>query len=153
MASESQLALVLLAAFWAGTSAVFAGIKNTNEVRDRIVVGKIGSDKLPTDYLWRLLLVDWLPLKLSLALVSLVLAVIILMLPEIGNSSASFATICRVAAVLPILGCGFEFLSCGFELHFLRQQVRRHRAEGQVCKEVKLDDPMSLDKHGSRAPG
>lgn len=136
--NESQLALVLLAAFWAGTSAVFTGIKNTNEVRDEIVVGKIGNDRLSTGYLWRLLLVDWLPLKLSLALVSLVLAVIILMLPEIGDSSVSFAKICQVAAVLPILGFGFQILSCGFELHFLKQQVQRHKVEGQVSEEAKL---------------
>jgi|GEM_PF-2753300 hypothetical protein len=38
MASD-QLTLVLLAAFWADTSAVLSGIKILNKTRDRIVLG------------------------------------------------------------------------------------------------------------------
>ena len=39
MTDSTSLALVLLAAFLVGTSAVFTGIKETNEVRDRIITG------------------------------------------------------------------------------------------------------------------
>jgi hypothetical protein len=77
----TSLALVLLGAFWSGTSSVYLGIKNTNEIRDQILKGKIRDDAISSEQRRRLFWWDWMPLKLSLALVSAVLYAVILALP------------------------------------------------------------------------
>src|SRR5262249_46370451 len=130
--ADDQLALVLLGAFWAGTSSVYTGIKNTNEVRDKIVIGKAGDDPLPIPYLWRLLLLDWLPLKLSLALVSLTLGIIIILLPNLRSPSSvgeGFAAVCYVASAMPFIGFLFQSASCVTEGLFLHETVKRLASE------------------------
>jgi hypothetical protein len=130
--TEDQLALVLLGAFWAGTTSVYTGIKNTNEVRDRIVTGKVGVDLLPIPYLWRLFLLDWLPLKLSLAFVSLTLGVIILLLPTLrraGSTQEGFTAVCYVAAAMPFIGFLFQTASCVIEGLYLRDALKRAERE------------------------
>ncbi len=52
MNDSTNLALVLLAAFWSGTSAVFAGIQETNDVRDRVILGKVDDNELSIDDRW-----------------------------------------------------------------------------------------------------
>ena len=92
--NDIQLTLVLLGAFWAGTSTVFTGMRHASEVRDRIMLRSTGEDRLSADFLRHLLVMDWFPLKASLAAISLVLALIILFLPTLravtaeGNSAA-----------------------------------------------------------------
>lgn len=126
--TEDQLALVLLGAFWAGTTSVYTGIKNTNEVRDKIVIGKVGNDPLPIPYLRRLLLFDWLPLKLSLAFVSLTLGIIILLLPTLrspGSAREGFSTVCYVASAMPFIGFLFQAASCWIEGRYLRATLKQ----------------------------
>jgi hypothetical protein len=118
----------LLAAFWAGTNAVFAGTRQTNELRDRIVLGKIGDDPLTADYAWRLLLLDWLPMKTGWASISLVLGIIILLLPRLAGAESSqvdFRTACRVAAIVPFAGF-LTFVASGVvEFRFMSDAIRR----------------------------
>jgi hypothetical protein len=117
----------LLAAFWTGTNAVFTGSKQTNEVRDRVALGKIGGDSLPNDYRWLLLWVDWLPMKLALAAVSLMLGVIIVMLPGLAGAvsvARGFSVICNVASIVPF-GGALTFLVSGLvELRFLWRTIQ-----------------------------
>ena len=113
-------------------TAVFTGIKNAGDLRDTIVLGKIATDVLPVPYLKRLLWVEWLPLKLSLALISLVLAIIILLLPTIVGPSkdsniAAFRTICWVAAAMPLVGCMYQLVACVIEWRFLLKTVEGRR--------------------------
>ena len=101
----TQLGLVLLGAFWAGTNAVFTGIKNTGDLRDAIVLGKVGGEEVSRSYILHLLWVEWLPLKLSLSAISVVLGVIIWQLPSVGTGhSPKFEEICHIAAALPFIG-------------------------------------------------
>ena|ERR1017187_78097 len=121
-----QLTLTLLAAFWAGTSALFSGIKNTNEVRDNIILGKINKEDVSRDHRWRLLFFDWLPMKVSLVAVSLVLGFIMVMLPQLAKQEAShqgFSTICYVTAIVPFTGAMVFFASGIFEFVFLRAAI------------------------------
>jgi len=128
---SDQTALIvgggLLAAFWTGTNAVFAGAKQTNEVRDRIVLGKIGNDVLPEAHAWRMLWADWLPMKLGLAFVSLMLGIIILALPSLAGGSStprSFSIICDVASVVPFAGF-LTFIGSGaVEIRFMMKMIR-----------------------------
>jgi hypothetical protein len=80
------LALVLLAAFWSGTSAVFGGIKETNDIRERILTGKSNDHTLTKADRWHALWWDWAPMKLSLAAISAVLCVVILALPSLHHT-------------------------------------------------------------------
>jgi len=123
-----QLTLTLLAAFWAGTSALFSGIKNTNEVRDKIILGKIDREEVSRDHRWRLLFFDWLPMKASHVAVSLVLAFIMVMLPQLARQEAShqgFSTICYVTAIVPFTGALIFCITGILEFSFLRAAIRR----------------------------
>jgi hypothetical protein len=123
--SPTDLALVLLAAFWAGTSAVYGGIKDTNEVRDRIRSGKVGDKPLTRSDAWHAFLWDWAPLKLSLALISLVLCAIIVRLPKLSNESTGpFAMVCYIAAAMPGLGALFQLISFVADALQLRRIIR-----------------------------
>jgi|SRR5579872_1306857 len=110
----TDLTLVLLAAFWAGTSAVFGGIKDTNQIRDRIVSGVAEQQRIPLEERRRMFIWDWMPQKLSLAFISGVLCAVILLLPSIrGGQSGNdeFQTVCRIAAVTPALGTFYQLIS------------------------------------------
>jgi len=109
----TNLALVLLGAFWSGTSSVYLGIKNASEIRDRVLKGKIGDDAISSEQRRRLFWWDWMPLKLSLALVSAVLCTVILALPGFkGGYESSFARVCYAAAAVPFLGAVFQLVAC-----------------------------------------
>ena len=111
MGDSTNLALVLLAAFWSGTSAVFNGIKETNGLRDRLITGHIDDTEMTITDRWHSFWWDWTPMKLSLSLISAVLCAVILVLPKLrdGNSKdESFATVCFIAASMPALGRHFN---------------------------------------------
>jgi hypothetical protein len=123
MGDSTSLALVLLAAFWSGTSAVFTGIKETNEIRDRIMVGKVGDFELSPRDRWHAFWWDWAPMKLSLSLISAVLCVVILVLPKLRggySKDESFATVCFIAASMPAIGAAYQFLSFLADAIYLR---------------------------------
>jgi hypothetical protein len=125
--SSEQLALVLLGAFWAGTSVIFSGMKSASEVRDKILLGKNNNDSIDIAHLRRLLLFDWFPLKFALAAISLVLGIIIVMLPGLANSGIpdqQFTLVCYVTASVPFLGALFFCVSTIVELRVLRQSIR-----------------------------
>jgi hypothetical protein len=113
----------LLAAFWAGTTAVLAGVKYTNKVRDRIVLGKIETHVLPEEYARQLLWLDWLPMKASLAFVSLTLGVIVVLLPELTGSQSTpliFRLACYLASVVPFAGSVTFVVSGVIEWRFMK---------------------------------
>ncbi len=129
--NDVELALVLLGAFWAGTSSVFSGMKLVGDLRDRIILGKLEGQDLPVPYLRRLLLIQWLPLKVALAVISLVLGVIIVALPDLRDSVPSpdhFRTICNWAAVMPFTGAGFQLITAAVDGIFLRRVVKETEA-------------------------
>lgn len=129
-----QLTLILLGAFWAGTSAVLAGIKNTNDVRDRIIIGKFDKEPLLDPHLRRLLFLDWLPMKLALAAVSLVLGVIILLLPRLANETAveaGFPIVCYVASAVPFAGFVTFLVSGWIEFDYMREVIRKRAEENR----------------------
>jgi hypothetical protein len=128
-----ELTLVLLGAFWAGTSAVFTGIKSTGDLRDSIVLGKVGSNDLPPPYVRHLFWFEWVPLKLSLAAISFVLAVIILLLPTLegGRGSEQFRTICSVAAALPFIGAIVQLGACLTDGRFMWRRMKAPKGIGR----------------------
>lgn len=104
-----ELTLVLLGAFWTGTSAVFTGIQMADTARDRIVLGKSDGTDLPITYRRHILWYSWMPLRASLASVSALLGVIIVLLPRLSAGGAvaaqpMFSTICLLAACVPFCG-------------------------------------------------
>lgn len=117
----------LLAAWWAGTSAVFEGVKQANEVRDRIVIGKAGDDPMPPAYAKLLIWCDWLPMKLALAAISLMLGVLIVLLPILAGPAAAargFDTVCAITSVVPFCGALTFTVSAVVELRFMRRAIR-----------------------------
>ena len=130
---DINLALILLGAFWAGTSSVFAGIKLEGEIRNQIVVGTLDDHVLPIRYLWRLLVFHWLPLKLALGIISLVLGVIIIALPDLRDTVPTvdqFRYVCYWAAVMPFMGCVYQLVGAVTDGLFLRDAVLQAKARG-----------------------
>jgi hypothetical protein len=128
MGDSTNLALVLLAAFWSGTSTVFTGIKETNAIRDRLVIGTIDGAELTRKDCWHTFWWDWAPMKLSLALISAVLCAVILELPNLRGGygkDQNFANICLIAAAMPALGAMYQFVSFVSDALYLK--ARRNR--------------------------
>src|SRR5262245_11966279 len=124
--SGDQLTIVLLGAFWAGTSAVYTAIKNTNEVRDKIVAKKISDRELYTVDLWHLLIWDWLPLKMSIAAISFVLGVLILKLPSLADQQAvvqGFRSVCYVASSVPFAGFSAAIITGIADYRMMRRHI------------------------------
>ena len=114
-----QLSLVLLAAFWAGTSAVWSGIGIMISARDKIMMGYIADHKLTVDQRRKLLIMDWLPVRMSLGAVSIFLAFLILYLPELSGSQQldpEFSTVTYGAAIVPF--CGAVYFAIGGVLEY-----------------------------------
>ena len=123
-----QLTIVLLGAFWAGTSAVYTAIKNTNEVRDKILAGKVNELVLEISERRHLLFFDWLPLKSSIAAVSVVLGVIIVQLPHLANQASieqGFSNVCYIASAVPFAG-GLATVISGFaDYRLMQKHIKR----------------------------
>jgi len=133
--ANDQLALVLLAAFWAGTSAVMSGIKLMNDTRDRIFIGLIDGKELSLEHRYRLLNSDWVPMRLALGSVSLVLAFIIVMLPRLANAETmkpSLPMVCYVAAFVPFAGFLYFILMGIMEYRLIRRTLRESEAQQQA---------------------
>jgi hypothetical protein len=131
----TNLSIVLLGAFWTGTSTVFTGIKSTNEIRDQILNGKIGQDPIAADHRIRLLLWDWMPFKLSLSCISAVLCIVILLLPKFRggycDANKDFYRVCLIAAIMPFIGAVFQFISCVSEGRYLLKKIRSLESQEQ----------------------
>jgi len=143
MGDSTNLALILLAAFWSGTSTVFTGIKETNAIRDRIVTGKIGDGKLTAKDRWHTFWWDWAPLKLSLACISVVLCVVILVLPKLRggySKDESFATVCIIASAMPAIGAPYQLLSFGVDAVYLRRIIH----DASKAQETAVESTESL---------
>jgi hypothetical protein len=109
--SLGTLVIALLAAFWTGTSAVFAGMKLLIERRDAIELGRIGSVDLSPASRRRILLQEWVPIRGALGFVSAMLSVVILSLPALAQpSNRTLDVISMVAATVPLLGAAYFLL-------------------------------------------
>jgi hypothetical protein len=125
--SDLGLVLALLAAFWTGTNAVFTGMKDVNEIRDRIISGNLSGVPLTSAERQRILWWDWMPFKLSLAFISAVLGVVILMGPRFLSSSTNIGTfraVCGVAAATPFLGAVYQVVSFVSDARYLRLLIK-----------------------------
>jgi hypothetical protein len=128
MDDPTNLALVLLAAFWSGTSAVYTGIKQTNDARDRIISGNVGEIPLSARDQWHVFWWDWAPLKLSLASVSAVLFFVIIRLPALRKPvDHAFEIVCWVASSMPAIGTGFQLIAFVVEFLYLREAISMRR--------------------------
>lgn len=142
--SDINLALILLGAFWAGTSSVFAGIRLVAEIQDRIVVGKLDGQVLPVRYRKFLLVIHWLPLKLALGIISLVLGVIIIELPGLRTTIPTpdpFCAVCYWAAVMPFVGFGYQLVGAVLDGRFLHQVLRHAEAKSPARDEDEAEPP------------
>ena len=98
----------LLTAFWAGTSAVLSGMKLLAERRDAVVTGKLGPADIDLVDRGRILRSDWVPLRLALGLVSAMLGVIMVSLPQLAMPTPDvLRNICWIAALVPFSGAGY----------------------------------------------
>jgi hypothetical protein len=146
MGDTTNLALILLAAFWSGTNSVFTGIKDTIASRDRIVTGKIGDEKLTSRDRWHIFWWDWAPLKFSLACISLVLCVVIFELPKLRggySKDESFATICVIASAMPAIGALYQLISFVADTVYLRTIIFDARKIEEAADQQKLSAAAS----------
>ena len=119
-----SLVLALLAAFWAGTSAVFTGMKMLMDRSDAIVAGRAGDRPLDVTHRRRILQYEWVPLRAALGLISLMLGIVMLSLPALAhNSPKAFGRICLVAAIVPFLGAAYFLLGGVVEYIELRRRL------------------------------
>ena len=120
--TPGTLVFALLTAFWAGTNAVFSGMKLLLERRDAVVTGKLGSTQIDRAARFRILRSEWLPIRLALGLVSAMLGIIIAALPRLASpSSDTFQLICWLAAIVPFAGAGYFVLFGAMEYAYLRR--------------------------------
>jgi hypothetical protein len=122
--TPATLIFALLTAFWAGTSAVFTGMKLLAERRDAIVIAKLGSTDIDREARRHILRFEWVPIRFALGLVSAMLGTIIAALPTLATPpSGPLRLICWLAALVPFSGAGY-FLGYGaFEYAYLRGLV------------------------------
>ncbi len=123
-----ELTLVLLGAFWTGTTAVFTGMQMADAARDRIMLAKADDVHLPPDYRRHLLWYTWVPLRVSLASVSLLLGVIIVFLPKLATeagttSRPTFAAICVWSAFIPFSGAALFFITSLLEFSTMKSRI------------------------------
>ena len=127
-----ELTLVLLGAFWTGTTAVFTGMQMADAARDRIMLAKADDVDLPSSYRRHVLWYTWVPLRVSLASVSLLLGIIIVFLPNLATeagttSRPTFAAICLWSAFIPFCGAALFFTTSLLE--FFKMKSLLHGAE------------------------
>ena len=119
--TPATLIFALLTAFWAGTNAVFTGMKLLAERRDAIVIAKLGSSDIDRAARRHILRFEWVPIRLALGLVSAMLGTIIAALPALATPpSDTLRLICWLAALVPFSGAGFFLGHGASEYTYLR---------------------------------
>lgn len=107
-----QLGLVLVASVWAAVNTLIAGYTAVNATRDRIVTRRT-DEGIPLSPPHRRAMYrnDWIPLKVSLATVSLAFATFLVFLPALASQPGAIGLVCYLAALLPFGGfLGFAVL-------------------------------------------
>jgi hypothetical protein len=141
--TNDQLALILLAAFWTGTSAVFTAFKYTGDIRDKLVSGKLDHEDLPLGHAWRLFLVDWFPIKASISMLSAVLAAVILLIPKLAEKpTQQMRDVCYIAAAIPAVGSVVQVVAWLVESWFLYSLLRQ-RSNPKQPVEIRAAPPQS----------
>ncbi len=100
--TDLQIMLVLVASIWAAVNTVIAGYNAVNGTRDRILTGHT-DEGIPMTLEHRELSLrnDWLPMKLGIALISLMFALFLVFLPRMAERVSELQLICWIAAVVP----------------------------------------------------
>jgi hypothetical protein len=91
------------------------------------------ATRLSMEHRRQLLYYDWLPMRIGLAAVSLILALIIVMLPRLADPQTmkpSFPIVCWITALVP-LGAFINFLVLGVcEYRLIHRSLANGREEG-----------------------
>jgi hypothetical protein len=127
-----DLPLVIIAAFWAGFSAVITAYKTINDKRDQILHGHHEGNNLSMEHRRLAFFNDWIPMKFGIGLSSLVFGIAIVYIPNLMEKpeyKEQAIPICWVVALIPFLSClGF----CGLgisDLIFVKQTLDREKAK------------------------
>jgi hypothetical protein len=129
--SHGTLVLALLAAFWAGTSAVFTGMKLLIERRDLVEFGRTGEATLNSASRRRILVQEWAPIRGALGLVSAMLCIVILSLPSLAEPfNRVLQIISLVAAAVPLLGAIYFLVGGVAEYLYLSKRLSSETGGG-----------------------
>jgi hypothetical protein len=120
------LIFALLTAFWAGTSAVFAGMTLITARRDVIVTGRLANGETEPELRRRILIAEWAPLRGALGLVSAMLGIVITVLPSLAEEpNSTFELVCRLASLVPFSGAAFFLIGGVIEYRYLSRWLAR----------------------------
>src|SRR6266567_3957854 len=120
--SNTEGVIAAGAAIWAATNAVLGGSKTTNERRDAVITGFLGSQKLTQDHRHLILWNDWAPMVCCLGLLCLAIGAFIFWLPWHTSQAPWYFYVITTTAALSFLAAAGSFLIGGyFELRAMNQ--------------------------------
>src|SRR4051794_39251515 len=99
----SDFILPLIAMVWASGNVFMTMMKELNDKRDRILLGRNGDRSMSTEHRRLLLMNDWVPLTLIAVVFTLAVGVMALIMPfqmELQDRSTALWLICGVVAFM-----------------------------------------------------
>jgi len=99
MTDPGTAALAIIAAIWARESARGNSFDRVNQIRDRILIGKIDSTDITLSHRELMYVGDWRPLATGVAAVSFLFSFVIGLLPFLLDSSGNVALTILCSAV------------------------------------------------------
>jgi hypothetical protein len=113
------------AATWAAFKNLGDAAKQLNDMRNVILVGKIGSDDLTREHKKLILENDWIPGEIAAVSMSIAYGIIILLIPLAQKAAItdSLWWACILFSIFPFFA-GIAFLTTGFkEYRIMRENI------------------------------
>lgn len=111
---SNQLALVMVAGIWAALNTLVSAYKVINDKRDIIITGKYDGEAISLEHRHLMLINDWVPLKLGIAIASLIFAFALFSIPYLTVDPNPWLVSLSIFATLGPLGSFLAFSILGF---------------------------------------
>jgi len=119
-----QLALVMVAAIWAALNTLVSAYKAVNDKRDVSITGKYEGQVISLQHRRLMLVNDWIPLKLGVAVTSLIFAFALVAIPFLSASPSPWLVALSIAAALAPFASFLAFLILGLrDYRYLRKTL------------------------------
>jgi hypothetical protein len=147
----STLLLAVAGALWAAFNVLISTQKQLNDMRNVIVIGKVGSDPVSVQFRRHMLNNDWIPAWLAVSLLSFVFGLMILVAPLLAPEEKRTGLLwflCTVFSLVPLFATVAWVIGGYQDLRYIQTELAR--AE-KVLEQKPAEPNATAD--GGRDPG
>jgi hypothetical protein len=131
---NSTLLLAVVAAIWAAFNVLITTQKQINDMRNTIVIGKVGNDPITIQFRRHMLANDWVPASIVVTVISFAFGLAILLAPlliESEKRSSLLWVFCLLFSLVPFLATVAWIVGGYQDYKYIRQELEQAEKAGE----------------------